>query len=241
MQKAAKAHRRDLPPRSRGCVLVVEDEHDLQDLLRFNLEREGYSVMTADTGERALDLAQRAAPDLILLDLMLPGVDGLTVCKTLRAEAATASIPVVMLTAKGEEADIVLGLELGADDYITKPFSPRVLLARIGAVLRRGEDNSTDNQVIRHDALVIDPSRHSASIGDETLVLTATEFKLLHVLVSHAGRVYTRQQLIETLHDEHTVVTERSIDVHVVSLRRKLTDMGTALQTVRGIGYRFAE
>tara|TARA_Y100000589_G_scaffold313878_1_gene335732 strand:+ start:391 stop:1131 length:741 start_codon:yes stop_codon:yes gene_type:complete len=226
-------------------VLVVEDEQDLQDLLRYNLTREGMDVICADSGERALELARQKLPDLILLDLMLPGVDGLNVCRTLKNEAETSGIPVVMLTAKGEEADIVVGLELGADDYIPKPFSPRVLLARIKAVLRRaGEINppSADGEdCINVGDVVIDRGRHEVRIEDDPIDLTATEFRLLNLLATRPGRVFTRQQIIEAIHGGLAAVTDRSVDVQMVALRRKLGDHGSNLETVRGVGYRFKE
>jgi two-component system phosphate regulon response regulator PhoB len=225
-------------------VLVVEDEQDLQDLLRYNLMREGMDVICADSGERALELARQKMPDLILLDLMLPGVDGLNVCRTLKNDASTAGIPVVMLTAKGEEADIVVGLELGADDYIPKPFSPRILMARIKAVLRRTGDAAPDTEgddCIHVGDVVIDRGRHEVRIEDEPIDLTATEFRLLNLLATRPGRVFTRQQIIEAIHGGLAAVTDRSVDVQMVALRRKLGDHGSNLETVRGVGYRFKE
>ena len=229
---------------TRGLILVVEDEADLQELLRYNLEREGFAVTAALTGEKALALAQSEKPDLVLLDLMLPGVDGLTVCRQLRADPNTSSMPVIMLTAKGEEADVVIGLELGADDYVTKPFSPRLLLARIRAVLRRNQQapdtRSADQKVIRHGPLVIDPDKHEVTLNGETLELTAGEFRVLRLLVGRPDRVFTRQQIIEAVHGPKVVVTDRSVDVQVVSLRRKLGEIREQLKTVRGVGYRFS-
>ncbi len=228
-------------------VLVVEDEQDLQDLLRFNLAREGYEVTCVGSGEKALEAVRRVTPQLILLDLMLPGVDGLNVCRTLKADAALKDIPVVMLTAKGEEADVVVGLELGADDYITKPFSPRVLLARLKAVLRRkspqGAASSDDQEPTQFRAgpVVVDRERHEALLDGKPMELTATEFKLLALLVSRPGRVFTRQQIIEAIHGGLAAVTDRSVDVQMVSLRRKLNERGDYLETVRGVGYRFKD
>lgn len=233
------------PSGDRPTVLVVEDEQDLQDLLRYNLSREGMNVICADSGERALELARQKIPDLILLDLMLPGVDGLNVCRTLKNESETAHIPVVMLTAKGEEADIVVGLELGADDYITKPFSPRVLLARLKAVLRRASEASNvdadGEDCIHVGEVVIDRGRHEVRIENDPIDLTATEFRLLNLLVTRPGRVFTRQQIIEAIHGGLAAVTDRSVDVQMVALRRKLCDYGGNLETVRGVGYRFKE
>ncbi|MBX2852864.1 MAG: response regulator transcription factor [Phycisphaeraceae bacterium] len=226
-------------------ILLVEDEQDLLELLRYNLTREGFSVQTAMTGEDGLKKAREIGKqlDLVLLDLMLPGIDGLEVCRTLKGRDHTAGIPVIMLTAKGEESDIVKGLEYGADDYITKPFSPRVLLARINAVLRRseGEAQGNDSSVIQIGSVQIDTDRHEVLVKGEPVTLTATEFKLLSLLASKAGRVFTRQQIIETIHEGYAAVTDRSVDVQVVSLRRKLGEAGRSIETVRGVGYRFRD
>ncbi len=227
-------------------ILVVEDEQDLQDLLTYNLKREGFKVTGVQSGERALEMVRQSPPDLILLDLMLPGVDGLSVCRTIRQERASAEIPVVMLTAKGEETDVVVGLELGADDYVTKPFSPRVLLARIHAVLRRHADSQVHGEgpsppVIERDALRIDTQRHQVSIKGTPIDLTISEFKLLLQLASHPGRVFTRQQIINAVHGQNAAVTDRSVDTLVVGLRRKLEDLGDMLVTVRGMGYKYMD
>ncbi|MCC6580642.1 MAG: response regulator transcription factor [Phycisphaeraceae bacterium] len=231
-------------PSQRPRILVVEDEQDLQEVLRYALAREGYQVICADTGEKALELARRESPNLILLDLMLPGVDGLNVCRTLKSQTETDAIPVIMVTAKGEEPDIVVGLELGADDYIVKPFSQRVLLARIKSVLRRGSASGTadrSNQPIKTGPLTIDRERHDAKLDGQSLDLTATEFRLLTLLAAKPGRVFTRQQIIESVHGGLAAVTDRSVDVQMVALRRKLGDHGAMLETVRGVGYRFKE
>ncbi|MEM9752463.1 MAG: response regulator transcription factor [Planctomycetota bacterium] len=224
-------------------VLLVEDERDLLELLRYNLDREGYTVNTAETGEDALKKLRDDVPDLILLDLMLPAMDGLEVCRTLRSREATENVPVIMLTAKGEESDIVRGLEMGADDYVTKPFSPRVLLARISAVLRRAEaiDEPGPRRIHEAGRVKIDLDRHEASADGTTVELTATEFKLLTLLVSKPGRVFTRQQIIESIHEGFAAVTDRSVDVQVVALRRKLGAVGKNIETIRGVGYRFRE
>lgn len=224
-------------------ILLVEDERDLMELLRYNLAREGYEVRTAGTGEDALQMIKDELPDLVLLDLMLPAMDGLEVCRTLRKREATANIPIIMLTAKGEEADVVTGLEMGADDYITKPFSPRVLLARISAVLRRKAvrgGGESSNVIVAGD-ITIDPERHEVSLGGQPIELTATEFKLITLMATRPGRVFTRQQIIESIHDGFAAVTDRSVDVQVVSLRRKLGDVGRSIETVRGVGYRFRD
>lgn len=232
-------------PPSETTILLVEDEQDLLELLRYNLVREGYQVETAGTGEDGLKRVRQMGRDLdlVLLDLMLPGIDGLEVCRTLKSRETTAAVPVVMLTAKGEESDIVRGLELGADDYITKPFSPRVLMARIGAVLRRAEKagRAQPTSVVEAGPIAIDQDRHEVTVSGEPAVLTATEFKLLALLMSRAGRVYTRQQIIESIHEGYAAVTDRSVDVQVVSLRRKLGDAGRLIETVRGVGYRLRD
>ncbi|BAM04884.1 response regulator [Phycisphaera mikurensis] len=222
-------------------ILLVEDELDLLELLRFNLEREGYDVVAAQTGAAALAAARAEALDLVLLDRMLPGMEGLEICRTLRKRTETARVPIIMLTAKGEEADVVKGLEAGADDYVTKPFSPRVLLARIRAVLRRGEAGENDPAKLSAGGVSLDRERHAVTADGEPVDLTATEFKLLALLLSRPGRVFTRQQIIERIHEGFAAVTDRSVDVQVVALRRKLLSRGDRLETVRGVGYRFAE
>jgi two-component system phosphate regulon response regulator PhoB len=244
MQRESMARPTDPNTPIHGRILLVEDEADLQELLRYNFSREGYEVVSAVTGEQAIDLAQRHEPDVILLDLMLPRMDGLEVCRRLKADDSTSSIPIIMVTAKGEEADVVTGLELGADDYVAKPFSPRVLIARVKAVLRRvgGSDEtmSTDGR-IRHGSLELSPDRHEASLEGEALDLTATEFRLLALLARRPGRVFTRHQIISALHGGHTIVTDRSVDVQVVSLRRKLGEHAEMIETIRGVGYRFRD
>ena len=229
-----------MPDPAATRILLVEDEKDLLELLRYNLEREGYEVAAATTGAAALASAKRSPPDLVLLDRMLPGMEGLEICRALKKRTETAAVPVIMLTAKGEEADVVKGLEAGADDYVTKPFSPRVLLARIQAVLRRGA--AGDGQgAVRVGGVTLDPDRHAVTADGEAVDLTATEFKLLALLLSRPGRVFTRQQIIERIHEGFAAVTDRSVDVQVVALRRKLLGRGEHVQTVRGVGYRFRE
>lgn len=223
-------------------ILLVEDERDLLELLKYNLDREGYEVFTAETGEDGLKQVRSIGPDLILLDLMLPSMDGLEVCRSLKAKADTADIPVIMLTAKGEETDIVRGLELGADDYITKPFSPRILMARVKAVLRRADPESQDRTVFEAGGVRIDLERHEVNAEGKPVELTATEFKLLTLLISRPARVFTRQQIIDSLHEGFAAVTDRSVDVQVVALRRKLGPAaGKRIETVRGVGYRFKD
>lgn len=233
-----KARQRE--SQSKAHILVVEDEQDLRELICYNLERDGFVTSSVESGEQALKATMKQTPDLVVLDLMLPGIDGLEVCRTLRADSESDRIPIVMLTAKGEESDIVAGLELGADDYVTKPFSPRVLSARLKAVLRRGEDiEEPDGETIVVGSLTILPDRHEVRVGDQAIELTATEFDLMTLLAGRPGRVFTRAQIIQAIHGDLAAVTDRSVDVQVVSLRRKLGLLGEKLQTVRGVGYRF--
>lgn len=224
-------------------ILVVDDERDILDLVEYNLSKEGYHVTCVDSGEEALEKARLLSPDLILLDLMLPGVDGLEVCKKLKQDYKTKNISIVMLTAKGEEADIVAGLEMGADDYVTKPFSPRILLARVKSVLRRVRENliAARDEVIHIADLVIDPGRHKVLLDDDPVDLTFSEFYLLHTLAQRPGWVYTRYQIVDALRGDDYPVTERAVDVLVVGLRKKLKKHGNLIQTVRGVGYRFKE
>ncbi len=227
---------------AKGSILVVEDEDDIRELLRYNLAKEGYQVTGTASGEEALKSVKISFPDLILLDLMLPGIDGLEVCRVLKGEARSRHIPIIMLTAKGEEADIVAGLELGADDYVTKPFSPRVLLARVRAVLRRRRvETPAETAPLKIHELVIHPGRHEVLVGGRPLDLTATEFRLLHLLARRPGWVFTRAQIVNEIRGEDYPVTERAVDVQVVGLRKKLGPCGGYLETVRGIGYRFKE
>ncbi len=225
-------------------VLVVEDDRDIQELLEYNLAKEGFQVQLAASGEEGLKLAGQKAPALILLDLMLPGADGLEVCRQLKKDPATAPVPVVMLTAKGEEADIVSGLELGAADYVTKPFSPKVLVARLRAVLRRQACEEPEPQAAAplkvHD-LTIDPGRHEVLIKGRKLDLTITEFRLLQFLASKPGWVFTRYQIVDGVKGADYSVTDRAVDVQVVGLRKKLGSAGKYIETVRGVGYRFKE
>ena len=223
-------------------ILVVEDDEDILELMRFNLSKEGYAVLTALTGEEGLKQACAAPPDLICLDLMLPSIDGLEVCKRLKQDHRTETVPIVMVTAKGEEADIVTGLELGADDYITKPFSPRVLIARVRAVLRRKtQETASESDTVRIRNLVIHPGRHEVLIDGKVLELTYTEFRLLHLLARRPGWVFTRYQIVDAVRGQNYPVTERSVDVQVAGLRKKLGPAAEYIETVRGIGYRFRE
>ncbi len=223
-------------------ILIVDDEEDLLELIGYNLSKEGFRVMSATSGEEAVRKAKAELPGLIVLDLLLPTVDGLEVCRTLKGDPKTQHIPIVMLTAKGEEIDIVTGLEVGADDYITKPFSPRVLLARIKAVLRRKAKEPTDEAAtLKIGELVLDPVRHEVLLAGKSVPLTFTEFRLLQVLAQRRGRAFTRVQIVDAVMGEDYPVTERSVDVHVASLRKKLGHMGVYIETVRGVGYRFKE
>ncbi|MHB0939356.1 MAG: response regulator [Armatimonadota bacterium] len=221
-------------------ILAVEDEEDILELITFNLGKDGFQVKGAGSGEDALRFARSAPPDLILLDLMLPGIDGLEVCRILKRDDATRHIPIIMLTAKGEEADIVAGLELGADDYITKPFSPKVLLARVRAVMRRRETVPADGtSVVSTRDLIIDPGRHRVLVENEPVELTYSEFQILLLLARRAGWVFTRYQIVDAVRGDDYSVTERSVDVHIAALRKKLGAAGDAIETVRGVGYRF--
>ncbi|NQT86145.1 response regulator [bacterium] len=223
-------------------ILAVDDEEDILELVAYNLMKDGYRVSCVTSGEAALAAAQTRPPDLILLDLMLPGVDGLEVCRLLKRDPATAHIPVVMLTAKGEESDIVAGLELGADDYVTKPFSPRVLAARVKAVLRRGAEQAPeDTAVLRVHDIEICPGRHETLVAGQAVDLTHTEFRLLQFLARRPGWVFTRNQIIDAVHGVGYPVTDRSVDVQVVGLRKKLGESGELIETVRGVGYRFKD
>ena len=223
-------------------LLVVDDEEDILELLRYNLLREGYNVSCAASGEEALRLAQSEIPDLLVQDLMLPGIDGLEVTKILKNDSRTRDIPIVMLTAKGEEADIVTGLELGADDYITKPFSPRVLVARVRAVLRRKvKEYKEETPVLRIHDIVIHPGRHEVLVNDKPVQLTLTEFGILNYLAKRPGWVFTRSQIMDAVKGEDYFVTDRSVDVQIVGLRKKLCNAGKYIETVRGVGYRFKE
>jgi two-component system alkaline phosphatase synthesis response regulator PhoP len=223
-------------------ILVVDDEEDILELVRFNLAREGYSVICTTTGEETLKIAPKEHLDLILLDLMLPGIDGLEVAKALKNDPKTRDIPIVMLTAKGEEADMVTGLELGADDYIIKPFSPRVLVARVRAVLRRRVTGVPEEEsALRIHNLLIHPGRREVLVNGNQVQLTFTEFSILNFLVRRPGWVFTRSQIVDAVRGEDYPVTDRSVDVQMVGPRKKLGPAGIYVETVRGVGYRFKE
>ncbi len=223
-------------------ILVVEDDQNISELIRVNLARAGYESTCVFSGEDAIRAIREAAPDLLLLDLMLPGVGGLDVCRLAKADKATQSMPIIMVTARGEESDIVRGLELGADDYVTKPFSPKVLLARIKSVLRRNMPPAgNDDAIIEIHDVCIHTGRHAVYVDEAAIELTASEFRLLLTLANRPGWVRTRDQIIESLHGAGYPVTDRSVDVQVVGLRKKLGNAGKLIETVRGVGYRMRD
>ena len=227
----------------REKILVVEDEADLREVLSYNLTRDGYRVVTAEGGAEALKRARKDVPDLVLLDLMLPDVDGLEVCRRLKKDPLTGALPIIMVTAKGEESDVVVGLGVGADDYVTKPFSPRELLARVKAVLRRGaprEEAEAARRLVR-GPMVVDSDRHEVLLDGAPVRFTATEFRLLHFLALHAGRVFTRDQLMRRVMGEEVILVDRNVDVHVRAIRSKLGAHRDLVETVRGVGYRFTD
>jgi two-component system, OmpR family, alkaline phosphatase synthesis response regulator PhoP len=225
----------------KGTILIIDDEADLIELVRYNLVREGFSVIAAHDGESGLRLADQKSPDLIVVDLMLPGIDGLEVCRRLRSESRTFKLPIIMLTAKSSQSDRVVGLEMGADDYITKPFSPSELVARIKALLRRAAGFEQPLQLIKCGDLTIDLARHEVSCGNARVDLTATEFRLLQMLAAHPGRVYSRSDLIDGVLGSNVAVLDRTIDVHVMALRKKLGESANWIKTIRGFGYKFQE
>ena len=222
-------------------VLVIDDEPELGRLIDYNLTKAGYLVLTARDGESGLAAARKHAPDLVVLDVMMPGLDGWEVCKRLRQEPSTAALPILMLTAKAEESDRVLGLELGADDYLTKPFSVRELAARVKALLRRAEATAAPAEVLKAGPLVIDAGRRSVTAAGKEVVLTTTEFNLLRALAERRGRVVSREDLISLARGHDATVVDRTVDVHVAALRRKLGKHGELIETVRGVGYRLRE
>ena len=223
-------------------IVIVEDESDILEILTYNLQREGFDVFSADNGLQGLTLIQQQVPDLALLDLMLPGMDGLTICQKIRLDQNCADIPVIMVTAKSEESDIVLGLGLGADDYISKPFSPKELTARIKALLRRDQRHQAPiSKNIEIKGLVIDTTKHKVTFNGEKIKLTVTEFRLLSYLAKHAGQVFSREQLMNNAYSNDVIVVDRNIDVHIRSIRKKIGEQNHFIETVRGIGYSFIE
>ena len=227
---------------ARQKILVVDDEPDILELIGYNLARHNFDMIGVASGEEALVSVRRSLPDLVVLDLMLPGIDGLEVCRRLKNDSRAAAVPVIILSAKGEEADVVIGLELGADDYLTKPFSPRVLMARVKAVLRRQQgDSDTPENVITHRDLRIHAGRHEVLAAGAPVQLTLTEFRILSQLARRPGWVFTRNQILEAAQGDGAGVTARAVDVHMVGLRRKLGAAGDLLETIRGVGYRLRE
>jgi two-component system phosphate regulon response regulator PhoB len=222
-------------------ILIVEDEKNILQLLGYNLSREGYGVIKCDNGEDAIDHMKDDAPDLMILDLMLPEMDGLEVCKVVKSDDKTKHIPIIMLTAKSEETDVVVGLQMGADDYITKPFSPKVLIARVKTVLRRKIEKQKAGDVRKTQGLVIDILRHKILYKDHLLDLTAIEFSILEFLSRHPGRAFNRDQIMDGAWKEGKFVVDRAVDVHIQSIRKKLGKGADLIETVRGIGYRFKE
>ncbi len=224
-------------------ILVIEDEPDIQTLVRYNLEKEGHNVVVATSGEAGLHELRRQGFDLVLLDLMLPDRDGLEICRVMRSQAQLAHIPIIMVTAKGDESDIVVGLGLGADDYVTKPFRVKELMARVKARLLRARDsaNEVERKRLEFSGLIIDPVRHRVSVDGEAVNVTLTEFKLLHYLASHTGVAYGRYELLDNIGGDGDAVTDRTVDVHIRNLRNKIRPYDAMVETVRGIGYRFAD
>ena len=222
-------------------ILIVEDDKDIRELIRYNLEREGYSTLLAENGERALTLVKNELPRLVILDLMLPDVDGLDVCKIIRHGDQTKHIPIIILTAKSEDSDVIVGLQLGADDYVTKPFSPKVLIARVKTILRRPAHKQKSEEVREIEGLVIDMPKHKITYKGKLLNLTAIEFNIIEFLSRFPGRAFTRDQIMDGAWKEGKFVVDRAVDVHIRSLRKKLGKSSDLIETVRGVGYRFKE
>jgi two-component system phosphate regulon response regulator PhoB/two-component system alkaline phosphatase synthesis response regulator PhoP len=230
-----------MPPERGRLVAVVDDERDIRDLVSLHLERAGYRVQSFADGEHFLAFVGRAVPDLVVLDLMLPDTDGLDICKQLKSEPRTAHVPVMMLTARSDEFDRVLGLELGADDYVSKPFSPKELVARVKAVLRRNETKEATRTIELPDGVVIDLNRYEVTVAGRPACLTTTEFKLLQMLAERRGWVFSRDDILERLWGNEKSVLDRTVDVHVTNLRKKLKRAGRLLKNVRGVGYKLDE
>ena len=224
---------------AKGKIQIIEDERDIVEMVEYNLKEEGYDVISSFDGQKGIEQARKEKPDLIILDLMLPSIDGFEVCKVLKGQQSTAHIPIIILSAKSRETDKVVGLELGADDYVTKPFSPRELIARIKVVLRRRSEK--EPSMITRGGVILDSTKHKVKVRGQDIELTATEFKLLESLIRHPGFVFSRYQLLEAAGIDESMVYDRTIDAHVKSLRRKLGRAKDYIETVRGIGYRFRE
>ncbi len=221
-------------------IAIVEDETDLRELLRLHVERDGYEALEFSSGDEFLRFLDAGVVDLVLLDIMLPGTDGLKICQTVRQDERLKDIPIIMVTAKGTEVDVVVGLELGADDYITKPFSPREVMARIKSLFRRLDRHESGN-VLRLGDLEIFPDKVLVKVSGEEVELTTTEFKILEALMRKKGRVFTRSQILDLLGDDRQFVLDRTVDVHILNIRRKLGEYGKIIQTIRGIGYKIVE
>jgi len=220
-------------------ILIIEDEPDIREVISYNLTKEGYRVVSAASGEEGLKSAMSQPPDLVILDLMLPGVYGLDVCRRIRNDSRTAAIPIIVLTARSEESDVITGLEVGADDYVTKPFSPKVLVARIRARLReKSEEPNNVEKKINLKRISMDKGRHSVEVDGKPVTLTPTEFKLLWMLAKNPGLVFSRYEIVNAVRGDDAIVTDRSVDVQVVGLRKKLGGCAESIETVRGVGYR---
>ena len=227
----------------KNTILIVEDEKDIVKMLEYNLKKEGFKTLAVRNGEAAIDMAKSEHPELVILDLMLPGIDGLEVCKTLKADSKTSSIPIIMLTAKSQESDKVVGLELGADDYMTKPFSPRELIARIKAVLRRSKEAEKLPEILKVGDLIVDLAKISVTIKGKSIELTAKEFELLKTLIKSKGRVLSRDYLLDSIwgFDHAAEIQTRTVDVHIRTLRSKLKSESKRIVTVKNYGYRFED
>ena len=226
---------------SKPRILIVEDEKDILELVKYNLEKEGYYVSTAPSAEDALNILEKESVQLILLDLMLPGVDGLEACRIIKQDPKTKNIPIIMLTAKSEESDVVVGLQLGADDYVTKPFSPKVLLARVKAVVRRLAPKPISEEGREIGGLKINIAKHKITYHNQLIELTTIEFNILEFLSRHPGRVFNRDQIMDRVWKEGRFIVDRAVDVHIRGLRKKLGKAAELIETVRGVGYRFRD
>jgi len=228
---------------SKKKIVIIEDEPDILEVLSYNLKREGFDVFTAVNGTLGLSLVNKEHPDLVLLDLMLPGMDGIEICSSIKSNPANQNTLIIMVTAKGEESDIVLGLGVGADDYITKPFSPKELVARVKAVLRRGAlvESVPRQDQVQVGKLTIDPAKYEVSVAGNEITLTATELRLLHYLASNPGRVFSREQLLSRAMGDDVVVVDRNIDVHIRGIRKKMDISPPLIETIRGVGYRLRD
>lgn len=221
-------------------ILIIEDDKDIRDLIGFNLSKNGYKTILSRDGEKGIEKAKNEKPDLVLLDLMLPGIHGLDVCKILKTDSSLNKLSIIMLTALGQEEDIIKGLEAGADDYITKPFSFKILFARIKSVLRRKKNKESSNKdPVNLYGVKIDPQTRQVIINENELKLTFTEFQILYLLASHPGWVFTRYQIIDKIRSDNNSVTDRSVDFQIVGLRKKMNNLGKLIETIRGVGYRF--